>query len=147
MPPDDGYLVGEVFFFQAEDGIRDPVVTGVQTCALPIYPDQSPDSHCRISFYGSPILPHTCQLMPDWTRSVCSLREGAKLWYTPSLSVTTNEIPTIFSPADGWTRNPFPYFNLYPRYRAKPGRSRRPPIPWKALHDKYFVTKGLENLI
>src|SRR5690606_40590251 len=26
------------FFFQAEDGIRDFHVTGVQTCALPIYP-------------------------------------------------------------------------------------------------------------
>src|SRR5438105_12005417 len=26
-----------LFFFQAEDGIRDPLVTGVQTCALPIY--------------------------------------------------------------------------------------------------------------
>src|SRR5690625_5879009 len=26
-----------VFFFQAEDGIRDGHVTGVQTCALPIY--------------------------------------------------------------------------------------------------------------
>ena len=26
-----------VFFFQAEDGIRDWSVTGVQTCALPIY--------------------------------------------------------------------------------------------------------------
>src|SRR5207249_9120036 len=25
------------FFFQAEDGIRDRNVTGVQTCALPIY--------------------------------------------------------------------------------------------------------------
>jgi len=25
------------FFFQAEDGIRDLIVTGVQTCALPIY--------------------------------------------------------------------------------------------------------------
>src|SRR5207247_4350090 len=25
------------FFFQAEDGIRDPLVTGVQTCALPIW--------------------------------------------------------------------------------------------------------------
>ena len=25
-----------VFFFQAEDGIRDTSVTGVQTCALPI---------------------------------------------------------------------------------------------------------------
>src|SRR5205085_7810557 len=27
------------FFFQAEDGIRDLTVTGVQTCALPIYGD------------------------------------------------------------------------------------------------------------
>src|SRR6266513_4979218 len=27
------------FFFQAEDGIRDRNVTGVQTCALPILPD------------------------------------------------------------------------------------------------------------
>src|SRR2546425_9329782 len=26
-----------VFFFQAEDGIRDKLVTGVQTCALPIF--------------------------------------------------------------------------------------------------------------
>src|SRR5690606_40935219 len=26
------------FFFQAEDGIRDFHVTGVQTCALPIFP-------------------------------------------------------------------------------------------------------------
>src|SRR5207248_7404339 len=28
-----------VFFFQAEDGIRDRTVTGVQTCALPICAD------------------------------------------------------------------------------------------------------------
>src|SRR5207245_6451099 len=28
-----------VFFFQAEDGIRDATVTGVQTCALPIWID------------------------------------------------------------------------------------------------------------
>ena len=28
--------VNVVFFFQAEDGIRDYKVTGVQTCALPI---------------------------------------------------------------------------------------------------------------
>src|SRR5947209_14709507 len=28
------------FFFQAEDGIRDIGVTGVQTCALPIYQGQ-----------------------------------------------------------------------------------------------------------
>src|SRR5438132_6019244 len=30
------------FFFQAEDGIRDHCVTGVQTCALPIWPDRAP---------------------------------------------------------------------------------------------------------
>src|SRR5437870_9210882 len=29
------------FFFQAEDGIRDGHVTGVQTCALPIFPGLS----------------------------------------------------------------------------------------------------------
>src|SRR2546429_9465435 len=29
-----------VFFFQAEDGIRDVAVTGVQTCALPICADR-----------------------------------------------------------------------------------------------------------
>src|SRR6266536_3831549 len=32
------------FFFQAEDGIRDPLVTGVQTCALPISPATPPMS-------------------------------------------------------------------------------------------------------
>src|SRR2546429_3322505 len=29
----------DIFFFQAEDGIRDVAVTGVQTCALPISPE------------------------------------------------------------------------------------------------------------
>jgi len=29
-------VVSHYFFFQAEDGIRDRDVTGVQTCALPI---------------------------------------------------------------------------------------------------------------
>ena len=28
------------FFFQAEDGIRDVAVTGVQTCALPIHTER-----------------------------------------------------------------------------------------------------------
>src|SRR2546430_8504254 len=33
------YLCALFFFFQAEDGIRDLTVTGVQTCALPICDD------------------------------------------------------------------------------------------------------------
>src|SRR5256885_5817852 len=31
------------FFFQAEDGIRDYKVTGVQTCALPIFSKTNPE--------------------------------------------------------------------------------------------------------
>src|SRR5256885_17243124 len=38
-----GYCcVSLIFFFQAEDGIRDYKVTGVQTCALPIYGSARP---------------------------------------------------------------------------------------------------------
>src|SRR5439155_3939050 len=37
-PAGVGNVLGVViFFFQAEDGIRDGHVTGVQTCALPIF--------------------------------------------------------------------------------------------------------------
>src|SRR2546427_8957969 len=39
------------FFFQAEDGIRDLTVTGVQTCALPISPpggEPLPDVCARV---------------------------------------------------------------------------------------------------
>src|SRR2546429_6539924 len=35
-PPTAGHG-WQFFFFQAEDGIRDVAVTGVQTCALPIF--------------------------------------------------------------------------------------------------------------
>src|SRR5437764_5016219 len=42
------------FFFQAEDGIRDTSVTGVQTCALPIFPCAAPASRCqRLQSFGS----------------------------------------------------------------------------------------------
>src|SRR5699024_12048488 len=35
----------DVFFFQAEDGIRDRIVTGVQTCALPIFTESRIADH------------------------------------------------------------------------------------------------------
>src|SRR5699024_11998495 len=51
----------DLFFLQAEDGIRDRNVTGVQTCALPIW--------------ISPYLPYGCYVVtetgtPDGYRSV-----------------------------------------------------------------------------
>src|SRR5205807_3314938 len=39
------------FFFQAEDGIRDYKVTGVQTCALPIFTQSLPDLILGVSLY------------------------------------------------------------------------------------------------
>src|SRR5205807_6756749 len=47
------YLFFFFFFFQAEDGIRDYKVTGVQTCALPISLDPTKDTN--ISGGASPI--------------------------------------------------------------------------------------------
>src|SRR5687768_18087281 len=45
-----GSHLAEVFFFQAEDGIRVVAVTGVQTCALPI----SPAGESLLSFSRAP---------------------------------------------------------------------------------------------
>src|SRR5690606_40161277 len=45
-----------IFFFQAEDGIRDFHVTGVQTCALPIY---QPDIRSMCAEYLYLVLPET----------------------------------------------------------------------------------------
>src|SRR5690554_7468031 len=57
------------FFFQAEDGIRDADVTGVQTCALPIWPGDLGNPADGLPPYppGSaqprtPWLPPGCQL-------------------------------------------------------------------------------------
>src|SRR5256886_3180936 len=46
------------FFFQAEDGIRDLTVTGVQTCALPIYTRRS----CSFATQRQP----QPQITPGW---------------------------------------------------------------------------------
>src|SRR5205823_7026588 len=48
-----------VFFFQAEDGIRDKLVTGVQTCALPIFQPDGPSAS------GRPSLPHADGVAAD----------------------------------------------------------------------------------
>src|SRR2546429_4544036 len=41
------------FFFQAEDGIRDVAVTGVQTCALPIYMLVVPASNPSVAVFAA----------------------------------------------------------------------------------------------
>src|SRR5207247_4904689 len=54
LPPRHAILFA---FFQAEDGIRYPLVTGVQTCALPIFATVSsvlPPSITMYSRFGYP---------------------------------------------------------------------------------------------
>src|SRR2546429_3861809 len=50
------HLLFFFFFFQAEDGIRDVAVTGVQTCALPIYAriDQPVGDHPDRTVFRNP---------------------------------------------------------------------------------------------
>src|SRR5260370_4467938 len=50
------------FFFQAEDGIRDSSVTGVQTCALPISP--CPEAR-RWHGHRTWVAVHASVLLPD----------------------------------------------------------------------------------
>ena len=52
------------FFFQAEDGIRDTSVTGVQTCALPIFDDQAGVGSVALGYAGllcHRVLWHCCK--------------------------------------------------------------------------------------
>src|SRR5258708_8890062 len=70
------------FFFQAEDGIRDDLVTGVQTCALPIspYSDIMSVKLDTARKHGVKILMwhgETDQLIP-WRQSVHYYREAAE---------------------------------------------------------------------
>src|SRR2546430_10762761 len=49
------------FFFQAEDGIRDLTVTGVQTCALPILAQQERDGSFRMGHFETGCIQMLCR--------------------------------------------------------------------------------------
>src|SRR3989440_4288977 len=60
------------FFFQAEDGIRDLIVTGVQTCALPIS-GSSRDKHATLKVITTGTRGRAAQA-PDEHSSVIHMR-------------------------------------------------------------------------
>src|SRR5207244_9398936 len=86
-----GCILGElVFFFQAEDGIRDDLVTGVQTCALPISDTSGVVLELRRKDNGKPIWikwwsrpdpsgTYTRTMFVDITERVLMEREKARL--------------------------------------------------------------------
>src|SRR3712207_6427073 len=64
-----------LFFFQAEDGIRDIGVTGVQTCALPIYAWSKRGVRAR------------CSVPRNWGPNVTLLSSMTREGMGPSLTV------------------------------------------------------------
>src|SRR5688572_13635676 len=67
---------------QAEDGIRDLTVTGVQTCALPIFDGDLPRVTSQLGFHGvrihvpEKIVPQPVAVRPErWVKYVLVFRE------------------------------------------------------------------------
>src|SRR5258708_12712908 len=77
------------FFFQAEDGIRDDLVTGVQTCALPIFWGEVVGDATTRSHRGSRAIPHTSALR--LTRSHGTLRHAGRLGSVHPMSCRSEE--------------------------------------------------------
>src|SRR5256886_781429 len=65
------------FFFQAEDGIRDLTVTGVQTCALPIYLETALVRPVKITVTKGLTQPWSMAFLPDG--SILVTERGGKL--------------------------------------------------------------------
>src|SRR5690625_6893296 len=71
------------FFFQAEDGIRDGHVTGVQTCALPICPTErcgyrGRTRHVPLAARVAAALPDAGEHAQDRARSAGAVVDGGR---------------------------------------------------------------------
>src|SRR6266478_4577525 len=76
-------VVSFFFFFQAEDGIRDLTVTGVQTCALPICGCGTAlvaAQKLKRQWIGIDVSPTACRAMAKRLKKDCGLKEDEKLW-------------------------------------------------------------------
>ena len=74
-----------LFLFQAEDGIRDRDVTGVQTCALPIF------VLTPLSYWGKP--PETFPVSRDVWAPYKAKQDPLASWRTINRAMTENPPP------------------------------------------------------
>src|SRR5437762_13745093 len=114
------------FFFQAEDGIRDTSVTGVQTCALPIYcePGHTRATLCRI------------RLAP---RSVCWTRAQA-------FTALCLYIETVAPYRAGRYLPPFNHTGATPwRFGKTQTLERSPPRPLRGLPRRRLIRGSLQR--
>src|SRR6266566_7384970 len=121
-----------IFFFQAEDGIRDYKVTGVQTCALPIsrpgpflgatgsWDDPAQGVRCEAP-RGIDLPPPPFGALP-WPRKAEPIR--FQNFRTPAINLCNDSVGGGIRDAD------------LPRERSRsagptPDRDRRPPRPYR----------------
>src|SRR5438034_7131904 len=69
------YVFFVFFFFQAEDGIRDHCVTGVQTCALPISWETAEDLEEEVVDGGAQVVEMPAPVRADGDAEIESLLE------------------------------------------------------------------------
>src|SRR2546429_7115182 len=83
-----------IFFFQAEDGIRDVAVTGVQTCALPIF-----------------LHPHHVPLLerPRNLRSIIAHSADDPLFYDPYYAIDGHAHRNVLAPRFDVVETPTAY--------------------------------------
>src|SRR6267143_2583524 len=105
------------FFFQAEDGIRDVTVTGVQTCALPISIDLAREGALRWQEFWEPVHPEPggrIVLEPEVFYLLLSA-EGVSvppcyaaemLAYDPTAGELRTHYAGFFDPGFGYSREP-----------------------------------------
>src|SRR5207237_4620563 len=79
------------FFFQAEDGIRDSSVTGVQTCALPICARGASLAPCVVHANGPTAEGRPCSGRTTWISTAHQARrsgcKAASRWRSEERSV------------------------------------------------------------
>src|SRR5437762_4993057 len=113
------------FFFQAEDGIRDTSVTGVQTCALPISAPQPLPKELR-----SPPVSQAVEPVWDSVLHLPSLRSFLSPHFFPPAGTTAVPCPT----ASLWPTGPS---EAHPTQLPQPNREvqARPKsfLYWSAL--------------
>src|SRR2546425_4070546 len=78
------------FFFQAEDGIRDKLVTGVQTCALPISAGCVVTASWMFGSNGTPVW--SMRVTPALSSSFQTLRSTRS---TPRSEEHTSELQSL----------------------------------------------------
>src|SRR5205823_12781594 len=104
------------FFFQAEDGIRDKLVTGVQTCALPILSMALNTTVPTRPKAAAPAMPSVLRATVHWAGRKATARPAAN---TMSAS-TPSRKPTVIGTSRDVARNATTATAVTPPGRAPP---------------------------